>query len=93
MREYYEREALNYSTLAAMDSYNPGSAFDDDSYREMSIAMIKGSLVDCLLTSPDEYDSLFEIQEEISLTKSISDIIDKLVEMNMEYTDSNILFI
>lgn len=93
MREYREADALNYSTLAALDSNNPGVVFKEDRDREYSLAMTKGSLVDCLLFTPDEYDNQFIIKEEATVSPAIKILIDNLLDMNLEYNDTNLLFV
>lgn len=93
MREYYEKKALNYSTLSALDSNNPGIVFREDEKKESTEAMNRGSLVDCLLTSLDEFNNRFIIVEELSVTDNVKQIISKLVDANLDYTDANLLFV
>lgn len=87
MNSYYEEEGLNYSTLAQLDSNNPGQVFRERVERKSFPAMEKGSVVDCLLTAPDEFNDRFIITENIVLNDNIKDIID-IIE---DYTDENLL--
>lgn len=73
---YREAEGLNYSTLASIDSNYPAKAFEEGGERFSSDAMNRGSLVDCLLTSPDRLESDFIITPNQSgLSEAIIGII------------------
>lgn len=94
MKSYYERDALNYSTLSKLDSNNPGAVFREEREEfKPSPAMTKGSLVDCLLFTPEEYDNQFLIKEEVTISPSIKEIIDKLADTDLIYNDTNLLSI
>lgn len=91
MKEYYERDALNYSTLAALDSNYPGQVFKESETKKTTPAMGRGSLVDCLLTSPDEFDDNFIITELPDLSGTIKTIFSYLAHEDIGYSDKEIL--
>ena len=91
MNSYYEAEGLNYSTLAQLDSNNPGLVFREGNERKSFPAMEKGSLVDCLITSPEEFNDRFIISEVTELSDSLKGIIDQLIILDKPYTAEALL--
>lgn len=61
-KEYRAYDAINYSLLKALDEH-PRKAYKMlyTGYKFNSSSMTYGSLLDCLLTNPDEFDELFYI--------------------------------
>ncbi len=61
VQEYREKEAINYSSLSALAT-SPQAYIARDDMEEIP-AFRKGSAVDCLLTTPDEFYSEFYVME------------------------------
>lgn len=92
MKEYFEHEGLNYSTLSALDTNYPGNVFKEDKAKfKTTPAMLRGSLVDCMLTSPDDFDKLYIVDDIPILPESMKLIFTYMAYEDIDYTDEQIL--
>lgn len=92
MKEYFEYDGLNYSTLSALDTNYPGNVFKEEPVKRVaSSAMNRGSLVDCLLTSPDDFNELFIVADIPELSKTIQIVIDYMVNHDGNFEEDHLL--
>ena len=75
VKEYRAKEAINYSSLSAL-SISPQVYIARDS-REVTAAFRKGSAVDCLLTTPDDFHSEFYV---MNVKKMPTDMMTKYID-------------
>lgn len=78
-KEYRADRSLSYSTIAR---YNrEGFSALPELFRSLDTpALLFGSIVDCLLTSPEDFDKQFIVLELPNLTESLLPIAKELVE-------------
>lgn len=79
VKEYRKKEAINYSSLSAL-AVSPQNYIARDNIGNIP-AFRKGSAVDCLLTTPDDFHIEFYV---MSLKKAPSDMMVKYVEKLFE---------
>jgi len=82
VKEYRKKEAINYSSLSAL-AVSPQNYIARDDIGNIP-AFRKGSAVDCLLTTPDDFHIEFYV---MSLKKAPSDMMVKYVEKLFETED------
>jgi len=75
VKEYRKKEAINYSSLSALATSPQAYIARDD--REIIPAFRKGSAVDCLLTTPDDFHSDFYV---MNVPKMPSEMMMKYIE-------------
>ena len=83
VKEYRAKEAINYSSLSALAVSPQAYIARDD--REIIPAFRKGSAVDCLLTTPDDFHSDFYV---MNVSKMPSEMMMKYID-ELFKTDSH----
>jgi hypothetical protein len=86
IKEYREHPAINYSLLSKMLS-SPRNLLKDST--PLTEPMIKGSLVDCLAFTPEEFSSQFYIPTINKPSGKMGIVLDKYMEFKAEEAELN----
>lgn len=84
MEDYKKIKALNYSTLSALVS-NPKLAYNiyhKEASDKQSEAFLMGSMIDCLLTTPDLFDKQY-VRYDYSISPGFKSIAEKVIELTI----------
>lgn len=92
--EYRKIKALHYSALKTFDNnqmkfYREYELGKKEDMMSMSYDMIMGSLIDCLLLEPKEFDRKFKIASCLKPTGQYGDFIDTLYSVTLQYVNEN----
>lgn len=94
--DYYKKPGISQSLLKAankgVNSYRKYLKMGERNYNlSLSDSIVIGKVVDCILTTPEDFKTLFTVAPALKFPDSVLDVISKLIEEELPFTDENIL--
>lgn len=86
------KDRISYSSIKQFDdnfkNFYKEHILRENVERETNQSMILGSIVDCMLLSPDEFDDRYTIATIEKPTGQVGDLAELLFKITLKYTDS-----
>lgn len=78
---YRNHSAINQSKLKKLLGYNPSNFLNEE--KEESSGFFMGSLVDCLITTPEDFDTIYYLTDfNITASENIMKICDEYIRLS-----------
>jgi len=91
VKQYREDKSINYSTLKALAEhpFKAKQIIDGKKIKADETSLSYGSVFDCLLTTPEEFDNEFLVSD-LTLTDTESELFNHLYKNNLDFESQNL---